>query len=241
VFFAVAGVLAWWLSLGPKPQAFGRDINAPALYTILYDYVPGYDGLRVPARFAALVVLALGVLAGFGVRDLLRAVARRGAVVPILAALVLSESTVVPMPLNVSSADRVLPPPARVYPATSPPPVYLYVANLPPGMVLAELPFGDNSWDLRAVFYSAVHWRPLLNGYSGGFPEGFLRLRSYLDDPLRAPNDAFEALMASGATHLILHTSAYEKPESMELQRWLETRGVRTVAQFGPDLVYQLR
>ena len=44
------------------------------------------------------------------------------------------------------------------------------LARQPPDAVLAELPLGQPDFDLRAMFYSTVHWRPLLNGYSGFFP-----------------------------------------------------------------------
>ena len=243
-FFAVLTVAAWWLSLGPKPQAWGRELNAPGLYTLFYHYVPGYNGLRVPARFAVLVMLGLSVLAAYGVRDLLRrgAPARRAWLAAGLGAFLLAESTAAPIPLNTSSAERVLAPPARVYPAATAPPVYRFVdGTLPADAVLVELPFGDNSWELRYVYYSTVHWRRLVNGYSGGFPESYLRLRSYLDDPRRAPNDAYEALANSGATHLVLHLAAYRPEEQAEVQAWVESRGLRPMAVFGDDILYALQ
>jgi hypothetical protein len=241
-FFAVLTLIGWWLSLGPKPQAWGRELNAPGLYALLYHYVPGFDGLRVPARFAVLVMLGLSVLAGWGARDLLGPGGRRRRLaVGALGVFFLAESTAAPIPLNVTSAERVLAPPARVYPASAAPAVYHFVKTLPADSVLAELPFGDSSWELRYVYYSTVHWRPLVNGYSGGFPESYLRLRSYLDDPRRAPNDAYDALQRSGATHVVLHTAAYREAELAEVRGWLESRGLRPLADFGEDLVYQLR
>ena len=43
------------------------------------------------------------------------------------------------------------------------------------GVVLAELPLGQPDFDLRAMFYSTVHQRALLNGYSGFFPPHYGR------------------------------------------------------------------
>ena len=118
--------------------------------------------------------------------------------------------------------------------------MYRYVASLPRDAVLVELPFGDASWELRYVYYSTAHWRPLLNGYSGGFPESYLRMRAYLDDPRRAPNDAWVALSASGATHLVLHSHAYRGEEGREVRDWLEAHGAQVVAEFGPSAVFRL-
>lgn len=239
VFWVVVVVVAGWLSLGPQPHAFGRPLNAPSLYAPLYHHVPGFDGLRVPARFAVLVLLGLSVLAGFGTRDLMRRGARAG-VLPALALVFLAESAAVPLPLNLTSADRLLPPPARVYPLADAPALYRHIAALPSGTVLVELPFGDTSWELQYVYYSTVHWRPLLNGYSGGFPDSYLTLRSYLDDPRRAPAEAWSALRGSGATHLVLHELAYRAPELAEVRGWLEANGAQPLERFGASVLYQL-
>ena len=54
-FFVLALFLAMWLSLGVSPQTLGRPLNLTGIYAALYEYVPGFDGLRVPARFAMIV------------------------------------------------------------------------------------------------------------------------------------------------------------------------------------------
>lgn len=61
----VATILAMWLSLGPGPDT--------GLYRALYDYVPGFNGVRVPARYAMIAGLFLAILAGFGARVLFQA------------------------------------------------------------------------------------------------------------------------------------------------------------------------
>jgi hypothetical protein len=157
-----------------------------------------------------------------------------------LAVFFLAESTAAPIPINVTSADRLLAPPARVYPAAEAPGVYRFLDTLPPGAVILEFPFGDTSWELRHVYYSTAHWRPLVNGYSGGFPESYLRLRAHLDDPRRAPADAWEALAASTATHVVLHEDAYLEAERDELRQWLAGNGALPLARFGRAAVYRM-
>ena len=57
---------AAWLSLGPSPTSMGRPLDLASPYRVLYDVVPGFDGVRVPARFWMVGLLALSVLGGFG-------------------------------------------------------------------------------------------------------------------------------------------------------------------------------
>ena len=58
--------LAFAMSLGPQIYAHGRLVEERNVYSLFYDFVPGFDGLRVPARFAMVVVLGLAALAGCG-------------------------------------------------------------------------------------------------------------------------------------------------------------------------------
>ena len=41
---------------------------------------------------------------------------------------------------------------------------------MPEGTTLLELPFGDQAWDLRYVYYAGLHGKPIVNGYSGTSP-----------------------------------------------------------------------
>ena len=61
-FYAVAAAMIVLLSLGPEMFTRGQNLGIGP-YGFLYTYVPGFQGLRVPARFAMLVVLCLAVLA----------------------------------------------------------------------------------------------------------------------------------------------------------------------------------
>ena len=65
-FAVLVAFIAFVLSLGPEIRTSGRLIGETAPYSFLYSHVPGFDGLRVPARYAMLVTLFLAVTAGFG-------------------------------------------------------------------------------------------------------------------------------------------------------------------------------
>ena len=62
VFFLAATLLAMWLSLGPEPRSKDVYLSGFGLYNVLYDYVPGFRGVRVPARYAMIAALFLASL-----------------------------------------------------------------------------------------------------------------------------------------------------------------------------------
>jgi hypothetical protein len=210
--------VAMWLSLGIAPQTLGRPLNLTGLYQLLYSYVPGFDGLRVPARFNMIAVLMLAVLGGYGAAALSRRQWGTTALV-VLTTAVFAESLVRPFPINAMGALRdYVTPEARVYRPARAPAVYQRLGQ-ERGIILAELPLGQSDYDIRAMFYSIVHHGRLLNGYSGFFPQHYGLLTLSLSDvPTHAMN-AWDALRSGGVSHVIVHEAA-----------WLDDRGARTTA-----------
>jgi hypothetical protein len=232
----VAVVLSW----GPEPHAAGRPLRFAGPYLWLYEHVPGYDGLRVPARLAMVAYVFLAMLAGYGLATLDRL--RHGARWMALAGgLFLVEATGVPIAVGEVATDPgVRRPPGRVYPEAQAPAVYRMLATLPSGTVVAELPFGFPSWELRYVYYSSVHLHRLVNGYSGGFPDQYVTRAASLMRPLAHPDRAWGALASAGVTHLVVHRNGFDDDELGGILGWLEARGARRVGSFGRDDLFQL-
>ena len=82
------------------------------------------------------------------------------------------------------------------------PEVYRFVAQLPASAVLLELPLGEPAFDVRYMFYSTLHWRRLVNGYSGGVPASYDMLTESLKDVASRPDRAWQAIADSAATHV---------------------------------------
>jgi len=239
-FFVFGLAASVWLSLGPAPEAFGRPVEIASPYLFLYNHVPAFDGLRVPARLAMVGVLMLSVLAGYGAEAVAR---RRGgvAVLGLVCVLFLFEATSLPFGLNgVAPLRDVATPEARVYPASQAPAVYREVARRPEVTVLVELPLGPPDYDVRAVYYSTVHWRPLINGYSGFFPPYYGRLITALSEIPRHPEVSLAALGASGATHAIVHEGAYLAGEGEATSAVLRDAGAVEVFRDGGDVLFRL-
>jgi hypothetical protein len=239
-FFLVAALAAVWLSLGPSPLALGRPLNLMGPYRLLYDYVPGFEGLRVPARFGMIVTLMLAILAGFGAARIARF--RAAPFVLGLAALAfLSESLVFPFVINGMEPPRGLnAPEARVHRPSRAPEVYKEIARQADNVVLAELPLGQTDFDLRAMYYSTVHWRPLLNGYSGYFPPHYGTLRVALADLPRHGDLAWDVLSAAKVTHVLVHEGAYLGDEGPLTTSTLRERGAAEVFRSDRDVLLKL-
>jgi hypothetical protein len=240
VVFTVAAVL---LSLGPHVHAGGRLVDDRDFYLLLYQYVPGFDGVRVPARFAMIVALDLAVLAGLGVAALARGPRARALVVA-AGALVVVESIAVPIPIDLNFAGyrqsglAPLPDSLQIGPDT--PPVYGDVAGLPADAVILELPFGEPAFEIRYMLHALDHHHRLVNGYSGGEPLSYTLLREELKDALTEPERAWRALAASGATDIVVHEAGYEGDRGPRISAWLRAHGAREVFSAGTDRVFAL-
>jgi hypothetical protein len=184
--------------------------------------------------------LMLAVLGGFGAEVL--AVRRRGsAMLAALSLAFLAESLVTPFMVNGVTATRGFNlPDARVYRPARAPNVYKAFAKESPDAVLAELPLGESDFDLRAVFYSTVHWRPILNGYSGFYPPHYGRLALATSDVPRFPTAALQALRAQGATHVIVHEGAYLGTRGADTSAALLRQGASELYREGSDVLLRL-
>jgi hypothetical protein len=239
----VSLVLALWLSLGPVPHARGQAIEVIGLYGVLLDHVPGFGSLRVPARYAMIAAVYLSLLGGIGAAWLLRWAAGGRAARPLaiaVAIVFLVEAAFAPLLVNQTWGEAGMIPPPRVEPASSAPAVYQRLGLAAGDAVVAEFPFGDPAWELRYVYYSTVHWKRLVNGYSGGFPQGYKMRVARLQRVNQFPIEAWQTLIAADTTHVIVHEAALPAAEAAMLHAWLRGRGAVEIGRFATDVLYDL-
>jgi len=228
IMFACLSALAVWLSFRPN---YG-------LYGVLYDFVPGFNGVRVPARYAMIAGLFLAVLAGHGARFL----TFNFSFLIVLSILVLAEGAAIPIEINRTWTQGEAMPPARVYPRSQAPPVYTRLASLPAGTVVTEFPFGDASWEIRYTYYAATHWKPITNGYSGNFPLAYKERVARLQRVAANPEAAWQSLRSAGTTHVVVHRNAFANSANADMvESWLKARGATEVERFPDgDMLYSL-
>ncbi len=242
--YGVIALAAFALSLGPEPRAWGHLLMSAGPYDWLRQVVPGFDGLRVPARFAAIVYLALTVLGALGAARLLAALPRHaaGAITVALTLVVLAEGYACPEGLS----------DFRPVPAGHARRAYQWLRDAPAGAVL-ELPFGtwEQDWqlerELRYQYATLLHRKRIVNGYSGHYSP----LRQYLlHSPALLARElpvTVEALRALGVRYIVLHLAEYaDDEEAAALHGALWALGHSREAQvverkaFGDVVVFRL-
>lgn len=213
VFYGCSTLLLWWLCFGPASE----DASAWAHirpYTLLM-WLPGFDGLRVPARFAMLATLTLSMAAAIAAARLApRGSGQRLAATAIVAAALLVDGWIEPMPLVV--------PPQRV------------LIEAPEGAPVLELPPDDPMLNVAAMYRALSHGRPLVNGYSGHTPRHYDLLATYLHrrDP------SILAHYTRGTSLAVIVNRAEDADR--EWRHFVESAGGRLTQETGVGPVYLL-
>lgn len=147
VFYALgAGVLAL-LCLGPA-----REPVSLALLWHPYEVLarlPGYNGIRVPARFFMIAALFLAIASGLAMAHLAPRVRRRRLLASLVFSGLIVDGALDHMPLGV-------------------PPGQLGLSE--PGAQVISLPFEDSYLTLRTMYQAMTHGMPVINGYAGYVP-----------------------------------------------------------------------
>jgi hypothetical protein len=165
---------AFLLSLGPEVRLAGHSLG-PGLYLWLHGWLLPLRAIRAATRLGVLVLLAVALMAGFGVAWLQTRLPRRlfaAAVAVLVLALGLEYAT---FPLAY----------ARVVPG--PRPVDRVLATLPREAVVLEWPTSVPQSDGEAMVRSLGHGHPVVNGYAGFVPA----LMGDLSDLLTRPGPPF--------------------------------------------------
>ena len=220
IALAVTGVV---LSLGP----------ATPVYRVLYDVFPPARGLRAAARFGYLYLLAIAIAAPGGVLWIADRI-RRGT--PSRRVVLVAAAS-----LGLVTAE-VWQGPVRATPFTGLPGIYRTLADTSSAVMLVEVPFypADAAHEGgEYVVNATVHWRPVMNGYSGFIPGSYRRrAASFWFFP--APW-AIDEVKKEGATHVMVHLEKFG-PEAADVERTLAARqDFQLIASSGVHRLYLLK
>lgn len=163
------------------------------IFPVLFRFIPLFRAVRVEAHLGQMVLLMIAVVAGFTVAGIERRwTNRRTWPVVAVALCALLNIEAVRSPLFYRPFDGV-------------PEVYRVLAKQPQAVVV-ELPFYPPIGFFRNAGYmlnSTLHWRPILNGYSGFMPGSYGATYEALRDFPELTSLA--ALHTRGVTHVVIH------------------------------------
>lgn len=198
--YTAIAALAIWLSMG---------LLGGPLYAWLTHLIPGFIGLRVPARFAAVVGVGLAALAGAGFAWFFEIVGPRLARIGlfVIAVIVLLEGQhgvgIIGAPApHEHSWDRV---------------AYEWLRQSPPGGAIELDITQQDDFQVFTTIYAlnAVrHKHPIVNG-NGGWRSMVQEFLGASASPLREGQTAavLRGLRAIGVRYVLLHPSTFRDPE----------------------------
>jgi hypothetical protein len=228
-FCIVLTATAVVLSLGPELRTAGGSV-VPLPYRFFYRHVPGFDSIRVPARISVLALFGIAVLAGFGASRLAARWKKPFAIAAIVVLLI---------EYRTYSLESVLPE------APAPSAAHRWLAGAgAPGPVLV-LPIHEGREILREslpLYQSTAHFLPLVNGYSGWWPNDYWELVGRLRHFPTSRSVRF-LLERAPVRYVVVHYDRIPEPRRRELESGMERyrESMPMVFREGDDAVYEVR
>ena len=205
-FWVIVAALGFMLAMGTQWRIVdgGTPVFFP-VYALLARIVPGFDALRVPARWGWLVTLALAALAGHVMTS--QPVFQRRWLMVVLSIVVVFE---------LPSPNLALQP---APPTTTAPAVYQWLATQPARRAMLELPMnvsGDSAQMGRRQLWQSIHGQRLLTGYSGVIPASITLIAR---DAQHLPRpDVLARLRAAGLDTIVIHHNEYKSAALADIE-----------------------
>ena len=169
-FWSFALLVFFILSLGPFPRILGKGIKLIPLPYHLIMRTPIIGNLRVPSRFAIMVMLSLAILSAFSCRRLFSGLGSnvaRALTFLLIVGTIAFEYLAIPFPTFKPVAPRI----------------YEQIAKEPGEFTILEIPLGRTSGTLKGVgqfhssflYYQTVHEKKLVGGLVARAPVAKIR------------------------------------------------------------------
>lgn len=217
-------VTAGLLSFGPSLPGIGITPFAP--FNLLAA-LPGLDGIRAPARFAALTNLGLAGLIATAVASLITRFGRAGvAATAALVPLMLAEWYVVEFPAGKPAPHAI--------------PAIYQTAEVRAARSLVSLPeYTDSAEWVRGanyLLYSTVHWRPIVNGFGRTMPPGHNEVVA----TVRAFPESIPRMRALGIQYVVVHADRFPDAAASLLAAAANRTDCRLVRQLDTDYLFEI-
>jgi hypothetical protein len=225
----IGGPVGLFLAISVLGLVIALGTHTPYYRFLVQSLGPVFKVIRAPLRGVVLFDLGLGVLATWGLSELIRGRTRaRQALITGGALLVMGfEYRAFPYPVT-----RVDPQPSAAH-------RWLAGARFSGGLV--EWPLGS-SYDQEHEFRSTVHWKPIINGASGFAPRSYDELAAAMAKrPI--PSDIWPMLAERKTTLLLFHPDQVDGDDAVAyveaLRQGIESRRIELVRSFPQDAWYE--
>jgi hypothetical protein len=223
-------IVGYLLTLGPVLKINDRAV-LPMPYLILMQ-APGFQALRVPARFLLMTLVGVAVLGGHTFTLLRsRTDTLTYSTVFVGVSIIL---TIELIPFNGNPARRILsaqPSGARVLQAESlkekVPPVYDWLRRQPPGTPIVHYPVSFEA-GFRYLAYEPYHNQPMLNGYGSFYPDWY-----WTTDWSQFPDqNIIDFFVERGIRYVLIHRDLLKPEVSALLKEQLASPDRASALQF---------
>lgn len=224
LFYAFILLLGILFSLGTKGPFY-----------FWHRFIPGYRAIRAVTRFHVYTMLALAVLASFGLNKLLILIKRGyglNFLKVFLLALLIIEYLSIPIPLRPIASSQNMPQ------------IYQELKRWPSKKVILELPLPEPGSGIGRIegprlYYSLFHGHYLVNGYSGFFSPVYLSLRQRLNQQSLEENLRFWREI--GINLIILHCEELGVEDCPYfVDNFKKSDQLIFIGQYGEDFLFSL-
>ncbi|MBZ0258016.1 hypothetical protein K8I31_18265, partial [bacterium] len=172
----------------------------------LFDWAPQLAFIRIPGRYGLFALLAVSLLAAIALQRIFAVLSSDGLKWAIAAGVVvlMFVETTTPKPLRPVGADESG--------------VYAWLKQQDAIAVIAETPMQSHLQNATAQYRSTLHWKKLVNGYSGYFPYEFATLRDQMKSfPSR---ESLQALRERDCEWVLVHKDEMEAQQYSRVKFW---------------------
>ena len=246
--FITISLLGFVLSLGPVLHLGRQTIHKPfpivLPYTLFYYILPGFQGFRNSSRWEMLFIFGIVVVITLILHNLFKRYSSKRKVIIYLLLFVgiIAEFS---FPMHFEEIIQ-----RKDFPL-----VYSWLAITPRDTKIIELPiYNWNMWpgtqnELLRQYYSTLHFRKMVNGYTGFSPPPWQNLVVNISKDFPS-DDITKLLKQLNIDYIVIHKKEYD---ILSIDNWVkdkngidivkvlyENKSIRLIKKFGNDYVFRI-
>jgi len=239
IIYFITASIAFIISFGFYIQFNSTNVGGIAtFYSLFYYFIPGFDGIRAVGRYSIFVLLSITVFIGYGFtiyQQQCKNIFKKNIIYFLIIIFLFIELSLIPV---VSYSE------VKVYPNTEE--LFAWIRKQPPEKIFLNIPLGfrlnpEINLDIIHVFNSRLHFKRIVNGYSGQRPPNYDNLIYSLN--ISGPQKSLQLLEEFKVNYLIYYFDFYENPD--EVRDWYinqleQANNIKYVTNFGNNYVYEI-